>query len=85
MRPRPGRYLHVSSAFRAFSLPGAMRKNSTRDRDTDRVANSSESQEIVVFLGRFMTPAEYDVCCRNLREFFDLLESWQLEESDEPS
>lgn len=62
-----------------------MRKNSSEIREGDKADELAGSQEVVVFLGQLMTPAEYEACCRNLSEFFDLLQSWQEEESHEPT
>lgn len=45
----------------------------------------SDNAETVVFLGQALSRAEYDIACRNLRAFFDLLKSWQEGDIDEPS
>lgn len=46
----------------------------------------AEKPEVcVVFLGEVMSEADYELACRNLREFFDLLHSWQEGDTDEPS
>ena len=43
------------------------------------------TEESVIFLGRAMSRDEYELACRNLREFFDLLKSWQEGDTNEPS
>ena len=69
-------------------LPGDESMARKHDRE---VANEAKTislepdSELVVFLGRAMSHAEYDIACHNLRNFFDLLRSWQKGDTDEPS
>lgn len=62
-----------------------MNRDATRESPAKKRHDSPDNGETVVFLGTLMSRAEYEMACRNLREYFDLLRSWQEGTVDEPS
>lgn len=61
-------------------------KHSTQEKLKDSASmDTPDKNGSVAFLGQTMSRTEYEECCRNLAEFFELLRSWRRGESDESS
>ena len=61
------------------------RKTDTDTRLFDSTKAQADEEDLVVFLGKIMTRSEYEIACRNLRKFFDILKSWREGDGDESS
>ena len=61
-------------------------KHSTQEKLTGSASmDTPDKNGSVAFLSQTMSQAEYEGCCRNLAEFFELLKTWRRGESDESS
>ena len=63
-----------------------MARTSDVNRPSSVVTESRpEKTDVVEFLGQIMSRDEYEMACRNLREYFDLLRFWQEGDVNESS